>query len=301
MTDFSGAALDWLARETGIPAGNFVITPLRGANSSAVCAVSDARKSEAPGYVLRVFDNAQWLAQEPDLARHEAAALQEAGRCGVGAPELVAFAERDAGFGAPVVLMSRLAGDVMLRPGDLRDWSAQLARTLAQIHRHAAPNFGWNYRSWVDAETLRVPVWTTRPRLWERAIEFWRAGEPEENAVFLHRDFHPANVLWQSENVSGVVDWVNACRGPRGLDVAHCRTNLAVLFGVEVADYFRQIYLEFAGGQHHPFWDVASILEVSLPEPEFYRPWAEFGLEVISAREMGERNEIYIESVLKRV
>ena len=197
--------------------------------------------------------------------------------------------------------MSRVRGNVELQPGDLRDWSARLAKALVQIHAHPAPNFGWEYESWIDSSKLKVPAWTTHPQLWQRAIELWRGGEPQENAVFLHRDFHPANVLWSNGKVSGVVDWVNACLGPRGVDVAHCRTNLAVLFGVEIADYFRDCYLKHAGGEHHPYWDVASILDMSLPEPEFYRPWSEFGVDEISATEMGRRNEVYLESVVQLV
>ena len=153
----------------------------------------------------------------------------------------------------------------------------------------------------MDEAKLRVPDWTEQPQLWQHAIEFWRAGPPADKPVFLHRDFHPCNVLWKHELVSGVVDWVNACMGPRGVDVAHCRTNLAVLFGVEVADMFRDNYLEIAGGAHHPCWDVASILDFSLPQPEFYPPWSEFGIEVFSAREMARRNELYLERVMKTV
>jgi aminoglycoside/choline kinase family phosphotransferase len=93
-----------------------------------------------------------------------------------------------------------------------------------------------------------------------------------------HRDYHPVNVLWQNGEVSGVVDWVNACLGPAGADVAHCRANLAQMFGVGVAEEFLQAYLERAGGEYNPFWDVDSVLNMSWPQPRFYLPWNEFGL-----------------------
>lgn len=298
--NFGVQARDWLAQATGIAAPCLEVTPLRGANSSAVYAVQSAvREADAARFVLRVFDDAKWLSAEPDLAVHEAAALDEAARCYVEAPQLVAFEANDVGFGGPVVLMSHLAGRVELRPDDLQSWLAQLAETLTIIHSHKAPDFGWDYRSWVNLSNLQVPTWATQPRLWERAIALWHNGQPSEDAVFIHRDFHPANVLWQGETVSGVVDWVNACRGPRGVDVAHCRTNLALIFGVDAADEFKNAYLERADGKHHPFWDVASILDMSLPEPEFYRPWSEFGLPTIGAPELRRQTEIYLTSVLK--
>ena len=301
MIAFNDEALQWLAISTKIPLDDLQIAELAGANSSAVYSVENAYKPKNRGFVLRVFDDAQWLAREPDLPFREANGLKEAKNCDLISPKLINVAAHEVGFGAPVVLMTRLKGHVELQPDNLSDWCAQLADALAKIHAHGAKDFGWNYISWVDEENLRVPNWAEHPQLWQRAIEFWRAGAPNEKAVFLHRDFHPCNVLWQNGEISGVVDWVNACRGPRGVDVAHCRTNLAVLFGVESADAFRDAYLEIAGGEHNPYWDVASILDFSLPQPEFYRPWSEFGVEEFDAREMARRNEIYLQSVMRSV
>ncbi len=301
MIPFNAEALDWLASSTKIARASLQISELAGANSSSVYAVANANKPCARQFVLRVFNDEQWLNDEPDLAIHEAAALQEAKLCAANSPDLIAFEANDKGFGGPVVLMSRLSGHVELRPDDLSNWCAQLAETLAQIHAHDAKGFDWNTTSWIDAENLRVPKWTAQPQLWQRAIGFWQAGPPAEKIVFLHRDFHPCNVLWKNGVISGVVDWVNACRGPRGVDVAHCRANLAILFGVETADAFKNAYLDIAGGAHHPYWDVASILDMSLPEPEFYHPWSEFGLPKRSVGEMMRRGETYLQSVMESV
>ncbi len=295
---FNHDALDWLALETKIPVDSLQISELPGANSSAVYAIANAHKPKSRQFVLRVFTDEQWLRREPDLPFREANGMKEAKNCEVIAPKLICVASHEVGFGAPVVLMSRLSGHVELQPDDLLDWCAQLAQTLAKIHVHKPKYFGWNWTSWVDEENLRVPNWTEQPQLWQRAIEFWRAGAPNEKAVFIHRDFHPCNVLWRNGKVSGVVDWVNACIGPRGVDVAHCRTNLALMFGVESADAFRDAYLEIAGGVHHAHWDVASILDFCLPEPEFYRPWAEFGLPNWGVTEMMRRSETYLQSVM---
>jgi hypothetical protein len=32
------------------------------------------------------------------------------------------------------------------------------------------------------------------------------------------------NVLWEENGISGIADWINACMGPIGIDVAHCWT-----------------------------------------------------------------------------
>ena len=83
---------------------------------------------------------------------------------------------------------------------------------------------------------------------------------PSYGQGFLHRDFHPGNVLW-SGRTAHVVDWANACSGPWGCDVAHCRSNLIDLVGSGRADDFLRAYLELTGATYDPFWEIASVLE----------------------------------------
>jgi Ser/Thr protein kinase RdoA (MazF antagonist) len=97
--------------------------------------------------------------------------------------------------------------------------------------------------------------------LWEKALELWHDDMPPYKATFIHRDFHPGNVLWSRRRASGVVDWANACRGPRGCDVAHCHANLIELSGPETADRFVASYESLTGDVLHPYWELASILE----------------------------------------
>ncbi len=154
---------------------------------------------------------------------------------------------------------------------------------------------------------LAVPPWSKAPRVWERAIEFWLKAEPEARPVFIHRDYHPTNVLWSGSAaghsaVSGVVDWINACRGPAGVDVAHCRTNLAQMYGPEAAEAFLAAYLEVADGfRYDPYWDVDSMLDMSLPQPTFYEPWLHFGLDRIAAEESMRRNDDHLARVMRHV
>ena len=51
--------------------------------------------------------------------------------------------------------------------------------------------------------------------LWQTGIAAFRAQDApiSRDPHLLHRDFHPLNVLWGAADVSGVVDWVNACVG----------------------------------------------------------------------------------------
>jgi Ser/Thr protein kinase RdoA (MazF antagonist) len=299
---FNIAAREWLARSTGATAQTLRLERMKGSTSSSIFLVERTDASQPQRFVLRVLDNSQWLAEEPDLAVHEAAALQEAEAAGLQAPRLVAYSPDDAGFGAPVVLMSFLNGSIELRPADFAAWLHGLAVELAAIHRHTAPAFAWRFRSWVNRPALQTPPWTTRPRVWERAIALVLGGEPAFDPVFIHRDYHPTNVLWReglASRVTGVVDWINACRGPAGADVAHCRTNLAQMFGPQVAEQFLQSYCAVAGGfTYDPYWDVDSVLDCCFPQPTFYPPWRDFGLDYITPQVLCQRVDAYLEQLI---
>lgn len=299
---FSPQAKAWLARATGIRPAHQHLTRLKGSTTSSIFLVFDEGASNPTRFVLRVVENAAWLAEEPDLAVHEAAALTEARQAGLHAPELVAYAGEEAGFGVPVVLMTCLAGAVQLRPADFSGWLAALARELATIHRHRAPNFAWHYYSWVNEANLRPPPWTTRPPAWELALERRQAAPPAVQPVFIHRDYHPTNVLWQGAALSGVVDWINACQGPAGVDVSHCRINLVLMYGPEIADQFLAAYVNAAADfAYDPFWDIDSVLDMSLPEPMFYPPWQDFGLAPVPIHSLHERVDAYLASLVERL
>ena len=149
--------------------------------------------------------------------------------------------------------------------------------------------------------TLTTPAWSRVPRLWARAIKLAQEPPPPAPPCFIHRDYHPNNVLWQNGRVSGIVDWPNACRGVAGVDVAWCRQNLMFLYGVPAADGFLQAYECLAGSvfSYHLHWDLLALLEVLPGPPRLYPPWAEFGVHVTAAV-MQERIDTYLESVLTR-
>lgn len=300
---FSPDALEWLARSTGASNHQIEIRRMKGTTSSSVYLVRCQRRTAPRRFVLRLLDNPEWLAEEPDLAVHEAAALDEAQRGGLRAPRLVAYASDGAGFGAPVVLMSFLEGSIDLRPASFSTWLQSLAIELAAIHRHTATAFSWHFRSWVNRAALNAaPLWSTVPRVWERAIAIWLQGAPASHPVFIHRDYHPMNVLWRGGAVSGVVDWINACQGPAGVDVAHCRTNLAQMYGPEAADGFLDAYLAVADGfVYDPHWDIDSLLDMCLPQPSYYSPWRQFGLGPIALAENMRRVDAHIERVTARL
>jgi aminoglycoside phosphotransferase (APT) family kinase protein len=251
--------------------------------------------------VLRLIDNVKWLAESPDIARQEAEGLCRAAESGLRVPKLIGFDERGRQCGVPAVLMSKLSGRVELEDLGSDARLGQLAEALATIHAVDPAGFGWDYDPWYDIGKAHPPSWTRCPDEWERAIVFLAGGSPGGERRFLHRDYHPTNVLWESGVISGIVDWPNACVGPRGADVAHCRWNLAALYGPDVADRFLKLYGSQSESvfRHDLYWDLSSLIEVS-GGAQLYPPWVTFGVD-LTEEIVRQRNDEYLLSIMAQL
>jgi hypothetical protein len=159
--------------------------------------------------------------------------------------------------------MTALPGRVRWTPRDLPVYLESLVDALLPIHAVRVPPgvavrpFRPHYRS----VPLRPPPATTRPEAWERAIAVHAAPPPADEPVFVHRDFHPGNVLWRGAAVAGVVDWASASVGSPLVDVGHCRVNLVRHLGWDAAEAFRAVYESHAGRtDYDPYWDLMTVV-----------------------------------------
>ncbi|WP_342506998.1 aminoglycoside phosphotransferase family protein [Sporosarcina sp. FSL K6-2383] len=285
---------DWIEQETGAAVQSMKRLP--GSTSSVLYEVVTATST----IVLRQFDNKEWLMEEPDLVRHEAASLQKASASGLLAPSIIAFDETGETSGLPSILMTKVEGRVELLPRDFTKWTDGLAKILAMIHRVEADDFLWEYASYTHPDVVQLPDWTKQPAVWQEVFERLHGEAPAFCETFIHRDFHPANVLWLDDGVSGVVDWPNACRGPVGIDVGHCRVNLALLHGVEIADLFLAAYEKHAGSSftYDSYWDIVSAFDFLDGPPTVYSGWAAFGVTGLTDAMMEERMDAFVESLV---
>jgi aminoglycoside phosphotransferase (APT) family kinase protein len=290
----------WLRDAVSTTAAVASVCELPSSTSATLYGVDVQHNGRLLKLVLRLFTNAEWLADEPDLATHEAAALRKIAGIGVPVPKLVAVDEQGTHCGVPALLMTRVPGQVSLTPDDLDSWLRGLAGALLPIHDIDPGGFGWDHFSYNELSELQVPTWTRVPDLWAKAIAIVQGPAPDAPLHFIHRDYHPTNVLWQNSGVSGVVDWVNACRGAAGVDLAHCRLNLVSLYGVEAADEFLRAYEAEGGAEQHPFWDLLSLTDW-LPGPGVYAPWLELGMSHLTDALVRERLDDYLVSVLRRI
>ncbi len=238
-------------------------------------------RSAAGDGVLRVFTQQRWPEPAIALTAREAFVLTELERAPLPTPRLLGTLRGNG------VMMSFVPGAIVLPTTPDTRWLEELARTLARIH--ACPiDTRRPYESWNDTGGKPPPGWWTDVLLWHAAQRL--LTEPvDEPPVFLHRDYHPVNVLWHNRRICGVVDWINACNGPAAVDVAHCRGNLAVMYGLEAADAFLAAYQRARPGfAFNPRWDVDGVLD-GLPDPQVYPPWRTFGLRSLTTRDVRAR------------
>lgn len=253
--------------------------------------------------VLRVMTREPWRSHAAGLLARESETQRQLLDTKIAAPRSLGVDADGAFAGSPAHLMSWLPGAVELARADTR-FLRRLARLLTAIHEHdpgsARPRI---YQSWAPPAKRVAPAWSQRPALWEQAFEVLARPAPRYQGTFLHRDFHLGNVLWQGEEVTGVVDWVETSWGPAGLDVAHCTTYLAMLHGPDAADAFVSAYREHTDGfRDDPgdqrYWQVMDIVGY-LPDPsKVVQPWRELGRQ-ISDQLARTRLEQHLASVLQ--
>ncbi|MEX1030335.1 MAG: aminoglycoside phosphotransferase family protein [Paenibacillaceae bacterium] len=298
----SDQVLQWVVDSVNSSAIVESVDRLHGGMSSIVHSVSLRSGDLVNDYVVRQFNNKDWLSTERDLVAHEGANLRLASKVALPTPELIAFDEMGHRCGMPTVLMTKLEGSVILAPDDMSVWLDGLAESLVAIHRVAADDHPWIYRTYIDIDALDTPMWSYVPQLWSQAIDIARGPIPQTKPCFIHRDYHPTNVLWHRGRVSGVVDWVNACRGPAGIDLAHCRWNLALLFDVTTADLFLSKYESYAGStfRYDPYWDLLSMMDTLFGPPQVYPGWTALGVTGLTDEMMSQRSDAYLLSILKR-
>lgn len=278
-TTVPAAARRWVERATGKRVLRWRRLP--GASSSAVHLLHLDGGATA---VLRRWVWPTPVLEEPEVAQREVDALGVAGRAGLPVPEVLAAdpAGLEVGDGVCALLMTRLPGGPTAVP-DLH----RLAELAASVHAVEAPDLAHEWFAWCVDALVAPPPAATDSALWERALARRAEGPPAYDVRLVHRDFHPGNVLWSRGELSGLVDWTSACRGPWECDVATCRGDLRRLGFDDAAEEFLQAYADVTGAVFHPYWDLNRMLEqdadhwtpeqVARTEPQLRRVLAELG------------------------
>ncbi|GGN84489.1 hypothetical protein GCM10011579_074460 [Streptomyces albiflavescens] len=297
------ATRTWVAKR--LPDGRTVreSTPLRGGWSSQMRRLT---LDDGTGLVQRSFVKPFYRRHAPGLLTREASVLTLlAAHDGVPAPELYAVDATAEHCDHPTLLMSSLAGTVRLDEGDLERRLDLLARQLVGIHGVVPAERPRPYQPWTSPERVRTPAGAP----WDHAVDVIRREAPSYEGCFLHRDFHPGNVLFTGAGdtlrISGVVDWVETSWGPADLDVAHCSTALALLYGETYGLGFRERYEAHGGrrladGEDHLYWRLLDALAYSPDAEKVAAPWRELGRTDLTPEVLGGRLGAYVAGLLEQ-
>ena len=256
--------------------------------------------------VLRTFVDVE---QAQDWLNGEADALNLLTGTGVPAPGLVAVDPAAAHCEYPSLLMTHLAGRTMLDDEGLETRVPLLARQLVAIHALRPAERPREYVTLTTADTVVTPKGAD-VAAWAAAIDVIRWSVPPYEGRFLHRDFHPGNVLFdvppaqpEGARITGVVDWVATSWGPADLDVAHCSTNLALLHGPAWGLRFAEAYEEAGGipaatASERLYWRVRDGLAFSEDVRLVSQAWREAGRTELTTRVVEERLDAYVTALL---
>ncbi|SNT53332.1 Phosphotransferase enzyme family protein [Asanoa hainanensis] len=262
---------EWV--QAALPPGHEItaVTALRGGWTSRMSRLDVEGPDTSYPLVLRSFLKPFYVRHAPGLLAREAAILRLLAGTSIPAPRPLAVDPAGETAAYPSLLMSLLKGRVDLTV----DRSAALARQLVEIHKIAhKPR---TYQAWTDPDRVRVPDRDTA--LWRHAVDLIRREPPPWEGRFLHRDFHPGNVLFDKNTITGVVDWVETSWGPADLDVAHCATAIALLHGPEQGMKFAGHYQEAGGvlGDEHRYWRLLDALGFAPDAEKVAGPWRDLG------------------------
>ncbi len=255
----SEGALRWVARSIAPGATVRTVRRLTGGISSAMYAVSVVdTKGRHRRCVLR-----RWVSDHAgdgaERVRREARILEGLERTDIPTPRLLGIDADGDECREPALLMTYLDGRVDLTPRDPQDWLGEMTSMLVRIHNTniEAPVA----ESWLSRHNLIVPEWSKRPDLWREAFALVEESPPVSAPCLIHHDYQQFNLLWRRGRLTGVVDWVFGSFGPPGIDVAHLRLNLSVLYSSALAQQFLDLYEATSGRTVERWWDVEGLLK----------------------------------------
>lgn len=267
------------------------------------------RDGDTRDLVLRTFVDPFFVENAEDLLNREARALALLAGTDVPAPDPVAVDPTAARCEYPSLLMTHLAGRTVLDDEGLEARVPLLARQLVAIHALRPAERPQVYEAWTTADAV-VPPEAADAAAWAAAIDVIRRPAPPYEGRFLHRDFHPGNVLFDvvprslaGPRITGVVDWVQTSWGPADLDVAHCSTDLTLLHGPVWGLRFAEAYEEAGGvpaaaASERLYWRLLDGLAFAAGLQWVARPWREAGRTELTTRAVEERLDAYVTALM---
>jgi aminoglycoside phosphotransferase (APT) family kinase protein len=203
----------------------------------------------------------------------------------------------------PALLMTRARGRIAI---SLDDWQSRvraLGRTLAAFHAANVPcppsvedyEVGRNRRDRMVPEGIVTPDWA---RVWDLVLAREWSG-----TGLIHGDYHIGNALFEGTELTGIIDWTTARRGPREFDVSYCRMDLALVLGADAPDMFAAAYEDARGDKLRDLalWDLAASVQ-AYPDAALWLPgWVDAGRTDLTADLVRARLEQFVDGAFLRL
>jgi len=237
----------WADRQAG-SAGAW--TAIEGATTAQLWKLELADQT----FVIKAFVNPGFVAEYPDCVEHAVQAMAHVElHSTLAVPAVVAADPTGSIAGCPVMLMTMAQGSPMVVP--TRRLFDRIIDVAEQIHVIPANGFGWTHHRYNEPTEVFAPSWFSDPGLFAELVA--RSAAAVSDEAFIHRDFHPGNLLISDDVVTGVVDWDYACVGPSGEDYGRTWLNLANDFGEQIS----RVFASRAARRLDPGWVAASWLD----------------------------------------
>lgn len=274
MTSLSPAVQDWVERCSGPFLRVTEVESLPNSSTRKQRIVLTAPGGGSMQVLLRRYHDAARLASDPwYLPAHDGAVLRSLEPAEIPTPLFLASDLDGRICGVPAILEEFLPGRPEWQPADLESYVRCTAEALVTLHAFTRAADLPAYAPYEDRRHATSPAFSTRPGLWEAVAAVLRGPRPAFRQCFIHRDYHPGNVLMKDGVVTGIVDWATAARGPAGIDLARMRLNLAWRLGAPAAAGFLAAYVAAGGdpAERHPYWDLldaADAMPFDAPPPD---------------------------------
>lgn len=260
--------LEWIAQTVG-PRHSLRSVVWMGRSSTEMHAVDLVNQSgQIMRLALRRYVDLDRLASDPWYRpENEVDALRILAEVDLPAPRLIAEDAKSKWCDVPTLLETRISGrSLHRRPNEFQAYLRDTAELLCRIHAATPSHLAAlpSYAPYEPLPTQPILAWSSRPGLWVRVLDILQGPAPHNEGRFIHRDYHPGNILLSRGRIAGIVDWPTACRGPRSIDLARMRLNLVGDFDLASADHFLAFYGECAGPDfaHEPYWDLVDAIDL---------------------------------------
>ncbi len=205
-------------------------------------------------FVVKAFTDPSFVAAYPDCVDHSVQAMARvATHTDLTIPAVVAADPTGESAGCPALIMTAVQGDPMDVP--TRRIFDRIIDVAEQIHTIPPGDFGWAHHRYNEPKEVSMPSWFGDQGLFKELSD--RSAAAFSDDVFIHRDFHPGNLLFAGDTVTGVVDWDYACVGPSGEDYGRTWLNLAADYGERIST----VFASRAARRLDPQWVAAAWLD----------------------------------------